>query len=100
MTSPGKANDQTPTEAADAPGAFRVLLISMPFGPLLEPSLGLSLLRAAVSSQAAQVRILYCTLAFANRIGPELYLKIANGEPSTCHLFGRMAVRGRRIPRI
>lgn len=88
MTSPGKANDQTPTEAADAPGAFRVLLISMPFGPLLEPSLGLSLLRAAVSSQAAQVRILYCTLAFANRIGPELYLKIANGEPSTCHLLG------------
>ena len=42
-----------------------VLLVSMPFGPLLSPSLGLSLLQPQLVSSGLTCRIEYFTLAFA-----------------------------------
>src|SRR5262245_54420844 len=53
-----------------------VLLASMPFGPLLSPSIGLSLLQPQVRSRGLSCRIEYFTLAFADRIGQALYSKI------------------------
>ena len=55
-----------------------VLLITMPFGPLLKPSLGLSLLKTALGEQGISARVLYFTLDFAERIGKQDYLKIAD----------------------
>lgn len=65
-----------------------VLLISMPFGPLLQPSIGLELLRAALKEVKTSAKVLYLTLPFARRIGPPLYSRIANGEPATFDLVG------------
>jgi ribosomal peptide maturation radical SAM protein 1 len=53
-----------------------VLLASMPFGPLLSPSLGLSLLQPQVRLKGLSCRVEYFTLAFADRIGQALYSKI------------------------
>lgn len=66
-----------------------VVLVSAPFGPLLLPSLGLSLLKSAVLADNAKVgvEILYLTIDFAKRIGPELYTRITDGD-TTCNLLG------------
>jgi ribosomal peptide maturation radical SAM protein 1 len=66
-----------------------VVLVSAPFGPLLLPSLGLSLLKSAVLADNAEasVEILYLTIDFAKRIGPELYTRITDGD-TTCNLLG------------
>ena len=53
------------------------LLISMPFGPLRQPSLGLSLLKAALPGRRGE--ILYFNLAYARRIGWDDYRGI-NGR--------------------
>ncbi|HEV8582709.1 MAG TPA: RiPP maturation radical SAM C-methyltransferase [Thermoanaerobaculia bacterium] len=52
-----------------------VVLVVMPFGPLLQPSIGLSLLRASLGGRPA--RIEYLTLAFADLIGADLYQFVA-----------------------
>jgi ribosomal peptide maturation radical SAM protein 1 len=54
-----------------------VLLASMPFGPLLAPSLGLSLLQPLVRTRGLSCRVEYFTLPFAERIGQVLYSKIS-----------------------
>jgi ribosomal peptide maturation radical SAM protein 1 len=54
-----------------------VLLVSTPFGPLLSPSLGLSLLQPQVQARGIRCRIRYLTLEYAERIGQALYFKIA-----------------------
>ena len=66
-----------------------VVLVSAPFGPLLLPSLGLSLLKSAVLADNAEVgvEILYLTIDFAKRIGPELYTRVTDGD-TTCNLLG------------
>lgn len=66
-----------------------VVLVSMPFGPLLLPSLGLSLLKSAVLADdpEANVEILYLTIDFAKQIDPELYTRITDGD-TTCNLLG------------
>ena len=55
-----------------------VALVSMPFGPLLSPSLGLSLLQPQIRRRGLTCRIEYFTFAFAERIGEPLYSKIAS----------------------
>ncbi len=55
-----------------------VLLVSMPFGPLLSPSLGLSLLQPQVAARGLTCRSEYFTLGFGERIGEPLYCKITN----------------------
>lgn len=65
-----------------------VILISMPFGILTHPSLGLSLLKGALASSDVSVKILYFTLRFAELIGSRRYQVIANGEPAIHDLIG------------
>ncbi len=57
------------------PDDVDVLLVSMPFGPLRLPSIGLELLKGALVDR--RVRICYFTLAFARRIGPDLYDQVS-----------------------
>ena len=65
-----------------------VLLISMPFGPLQMPSIGLGLLKSALQRDGISVRDLYFTLDMAARIGVEAYLGICLGQHSTTDLLG------------
>ena len=55
-----------------------VLLVSMPFGPLMSPSLALSLLQPQVEARGLTCRSEYFTLGFAERIGEPMYCKITN----------------------
>ena len=55
-----------------------VLLVSMPFGPLMSPSLALSLLQPQVVARGLTCRSEYFTLGFAERIGEPQYCKITN----------------------
>jgi ribosomal peptide maturation radical SAM protein 1 len=66
-----------------------VLLVSMPFGPVFSPSLGLSLLQARLASLGRASRILYFTVDFAEVLGQHLYSQIAvDGRPSIRELAG------------
>jgi ribosomal peptide maturation radical SAM protein 1 len=67
----------------------QILLVSMPFGPLFYPSIGLSLLKASLTHQnGVSTNILYFTIKFAELINTSLYLRIANGYPATFDLVG------------
>src|SRR5258708_21757788 len=64
-------------------------LVSMPFGPLFSPSIGLSLLKAALTREGMASRIHYFTVRFAELTGSRFYLGIANGvRPSVRSLTG------------
>ncbi|MEC4885492.1 MAG: RiPP maturation radical SAM C-methyltransferase [Scytonema sp. PMC 1070.18] len=65
-----------------------VLLVSMPFGPLLLPSIGLGLLKAGLTSRNISSKILYLTLKFAELIGADVYEQISNGRPAIYDLLG------------
>jgi ribosomal peptide maturation radical SAM protein 1 len=54
-----------------------VVLVSMPFGPLFWPSLGLSLLKPPLVERGISVSIKYFTIPFAERVGESLYSTIA-----------------------
>jgi ribosomal peptide maturation radical SAM protein 1 len=64
-----------------------VLLVSMPFGPLMSPSLGLSLLQPQVVARGLTCRIEYFTLPFAERIGEGLYSKITTQNRAMSRAF-------------
>jgi ribosomal peptide maturation radical SAM protein 1 len=64
-----------------------VLLVSMPFGPLFSPSLGLSLLQPQVVSRGLTCRVDYFTLPFAERIGEALYSKITSQNRAMSRAF-------------
>ena len=51
-----------------------ILLVSMPFGPLLMPSIGLELLVGTL--EPGRARTLYLTLPYAQRIGARFYREI------------------------
>ncbi len=61
----------------------RVLLISMPFGALDRPALGISLLKANLQRQGYDCDIRYFTFTFAEHIGFETYQWITNELPYT-----------------
>lgn len=66
-----------------------VLLVSMPFGPVFSPSLGLSLLQASLAAHGRAARIEYFTIDFAERVGQAFYSQIAvEGRPSIRELAG------------
>ena len=75
---------------SQAPG-LDVLLISMPFAPSRDPSLGLSLLKAALPGRRVGIR--YFTLPFADRIGAKLYDDLSRGLPSPSSLVGEALFR-------
>ncbi|MBD2775612.1 RiPP maturation radical SAM C-methyltransferase [Iningainema tapete] len=71
-----------------------VLLISMPFGPLFLPSIGLGLLKAGLTSRSIHAKILYLTLKFASLIGISLYEQISKGRPAIYDLLGEWLFSG------
>lgn len=67
----------------------KVALVSMPFGPLLYPSIGLSLLKAALTREGIASRIHYFTINYAEIVGSRFYQGISSGmRPSLRHLAG------------
>jgi ribosomal peptide maturation radical SAM protein 1 len=69
-------------------GRADVVLVSMPFGPLMTPSLGLGLLAAQLRGAGISSDTLYLTIPFAKRIGPELYDVLSAGDPGAHLLLG------------
>ena len=55
-----------------------VVLISMPFGPLLAPSIALGLLKASLAPRGISAKTLYFGLWFAEQIGTRLYRMAAH----------------------
>ncbi len=72
---------------------FRVLLASMPFGPLLSPSIALGLLSAALTRDGISNRARYFTIDFAKRIGVDRYATVSEGKPASHLLFGEWLFR-------
>jgi ribosomal peptide maturation radical SAM protein 1 len=64
-----------------------VALINMPFGSLLMPSIGLSLLKAAMSGIGVTARTFYFSIRYAELIGERLY-RIISDETHTHDLVG------------
>lgn len=77
-----------PDSPDDEPRDTDVLLISMPFGPLVSPSIGLGLLQASLNQSPYTARSIYFTLDFARLIEPALYIRISDGHPKTYVLLG------------
>ena len=61
----------------------KVLLISMPFGALERPALGISLLKAALAKEGQVCEIRYLTNLFAHYTGTETYNWICHSLPHT-----------------
>lgn len=62
---------------------MKVALVTMPFSFINRPSLGISLLRAALLRQEVDCDIFYLQLPFATQIGVDLYYRIAQFAPRT-----------------
>jgi ribosomal peptide maturation radical SAM protein 1 len=60
-----------------------VLLLSMPFGALERPALGLSLLKAGLASAGVECEVRYLTFAFAELIGHAEYVWLTTEVPYT-----------------
>ena len=71
------SNSSGPSAIEEAPAA-RVLLVVPPFHQAFIPSLGVSLLKAALMRVDIPCDVLYLSVRFAERIGPELYSEIAS----------------------
>jgi ribosomal peptide maturation radical SAM protein 1 len=61
----------------------RVLLITMPFGPLTRPAIGISLLKPALERRAIPCDIRYLNLFFAELVGRETYKDISESTPTS-----------------
>ena len=68
--------------------AATVLLVSMPFGPLVYPSIGLSLLKSSLAPLSIPTQVRYFSLQFADYIGLSLYSHLTAGYPATFDLLG------------
>ncbi len=62
---------------------MKILLVSMPFGALDRPALGISLLKANLQQHGYDCAIQYFTFTFAEHIGFETYQWITNDLPYT-----------------
>lgn len=60
-----------------------VVFVSMPFGPLQVPSIGLGLLKSALTRDGVSTKTFYFTFQFAERIGQRLYSRISYGTDTT-----------------
>lgn len=65
-----------------------VMLLSMPFGQLQVPSIGLSLIRGQLELDGIAAKIRYFTFEFARLIGAELYSDISAGMPANVDMLG------------
>lgn len=66
----------------------KVLMVSMPFGPLNMPSIGLSLLQSCLKDKGIASQCLYMTLPFAKAVGVDLYNDITAGKPDSADMLG------------
>lgn len=66
----------------------KILLISMPFGPLTSPSIGLTLLKQTLLKNSIESEILYLNLLFAKQVGISIYSKISLGFPVNHDMLG------------
>jgi len=57
-----------------------VFFVSMPFGPVLSPSIGLSLLQAELAQAGIASDIRYFSIPFAERLGTRLYTAISQSD--------------------
>lgn len=64
-----------------------VVLVNMPFHGYV-PSLGLSLLKSCLTANSISSKVLYFGLAFAQRVGCDMYHCLANGYPRPMDLLG------------
>ena len=80
------------------PEPVDVLLVSMPFGPIVQPSLALGLLKSALPAGTAKV--LYLSLALARRIGRPLYQWINARLPFATTMAGEWLFRSALYPEI
>jgi len=64
-----------------------VLLLTMPFGVSIAPSIGLSLLKATLEREGLSARILYLNFRFAELIGMPTYQRITD-EGAASDLIG------------
>lgn len=73
-----------------------VCLVSMPFGPLMSPSIALSLLKASLTRSGITSRVEYLSLLFASRIGEKFYTSVAtdSGRPAIRELAGEWIFSG------
>lgn len=65
-----------------------ILLVSMPFGPVHLPSLGLSLLASGLEARGLATNIRYFNLDYAKAIGPALYQGLSAENPYPADLVG------------
>lgn len=66
-----------------------VLLVCMPFGPVFSPSLGLSLLKAALHREGIPASVRYFSIGFAELIGQHFYYGVASrSRPPVIELPG------------
>jgi ribosomal peptide maturation radical SAM protein 1 len=65
-----------------------VLLVSMPFGSLCDPSIALGLLKAGLNRAGISCAVRYFTFPFASTIGEQLYVDLANGKPRLTAMLG------------
>jgi ribosomal peptide maturation radical SAM protein 1 len=83
-------------------GVSDVVLVSMPFGNILSPSFGLSLLAAGLRRGGLRCRVYYFTFPFARRVGSAFYREVAGDAGAAARrllgewifaraLFGRRA---------
>jgi len=61
----------------------RILLLSMPFGALDRPALGLSTLKPALAARGIAAEVRYLNFAFADLVGGDLYRWISSELPYT-----------------
>lgn len=72
-----------------------VALLSMPFGPVFQPSIALSLLRSGLTRIGIGSRTFYFSLDYAERIGLRLYAGISHfGRPPLMKLAGEWIFSG------
>lgn len=76
-----------------------VVFINMPFASLYRPSIALSLFQSGLRSRGVTSKILYFTVALADRIGSELYVKLANQYPRPNDQLGEWVFSGTKDPR-
>ena len=72
----------------DLDDRFDVALIQMPFAVTSWPSLGLGLLKSALTTVGITSRVIYFNASFADLVGEEVYATPSNGAPHNTDLIG------------
>ena len=71
----------------------------MPFASLYRPTIALSLLKAGLLSRGISSTILYFTIKFAERVGPDLYVRLSNQAPLATDLVGEWIFSDELFPK-